>query len=846
MANKKTNELADDFKISHYRIISKIGKGGMGEVYLAEDVRLHRKVAFKILPENIAADKERLQRFEQEARAASRLNHPNILTVYEFGFEREIHFLATELIDGETLREAMGELSLSEALNVAEQTAFALSAAHAAGIIHRDLKPENIMIRRDGIVKILDFGLAKLIENKAVSQDAEAETRALVKTNPGVVMGTAAYMSPEQAKGKDTDERTDVWSLGVLIYEMASGKLPFAGETTNDIIASILKGEPPPLSHFVSDVPNDLEKIVGKCLRKNRDERYQNIKDLQIDLKDLRQDLEFQNKLERSVAPNKNRANTLDNSREGQTQILEIEPTGATVAPVSTKDGIAHSSSAEYVVSEIKQHKRGVSAVLSILLLAAIGFGYRFYAHRSALIDSKQINSIAVLPFENGSGDANLDYLSDGLSESLIDKLAQLPQLKVIARSSSFKYRGANIDLQDAANKLGVQAIVTGKVVRLGDNLTVRVEMIDAGENRQLWSEQYNRKISDVLSIQQEIAQAASDKLRLKLSGVQEQQLEKRETVNPKAYELVLKGKFYDSKGGRENQKKPIEYYQEAIAVDPNYALAYSELSATYRGMAADSVVDPKEFLPKAESAARKALELDESLPNAHLVMGHIYRDAWNWSAAEAEYKRALELSPNFGDAHRGYSSYLGQMGRFDESVAEVKRARELDPISVTTNAQVGYRLCWARRYDEAIEALRKTLELDRNYDAAYIFLGYTFAGKGMYREAIAAYQNAIRLGDQGTSAQIYLGAAFAQAGDRKKAEEIFKQLQTTKEYVSPGEIAVLYGALDDKEAAFASLEKAFALHDLQLQFLKTDAAYDPLRSDPRYQDLMRRVGLPQ
>jgi eukaryotic-like serine/threonine-protein kinase len=850
MADKNPDNLEVNSLLGHYRIVEKIGAGGMGEVYLAEDTRLHRKVAFKVLPDNFAADKERLRRFEQEARAASTLNHPNILTVYEFGFEQGIHFLATELIEGETLREAMGggELSLSEALDVAEQTAFALSAAHAAGIVHRDLKPENIMIRRDRIVKVLDFGLAKLIENKKVTPDTEAETRALVKTNPGVVMGTVLYMSPEQARGKDTDARTDVWSLGVVLYEIVSGKLPFAGETTNDVIASILKSEPPLLSHFVSDVPNDLEKIVGKCLRKNRDERYQNIKDLQIDLKDLRQELEFQNRLERTASPNKERVETFDKSREPQTQILEAEPTDAiTREAVSTKDLTAHpSSSAEYVVNEIKQHKRSFLALLSVLLLAAIGFGYWFYANRSASDYGKSINSIAVLPFENGSGDPNLDYLSDGLSESLIDKLSQLPQLKVIARNSSFKYRGANIDAQDAANKLGVRAIVMGRIARVGDNLTVRVEMIDAAENRQLWSEQYNRKQSELLSIQQEIAQTASEKLRLKLSGAQEQQLTKRETVNPQAYELLLKGRYYNSKSGTDTLKKSIEYLEQAVAVDPNYALAHAELSSGYTNLAGNGLADPKIYLPKAESTARKALELDGNLAEAHLALSRNYVDRWRWQEAETERKRAIELDPNNARAHNLYASLLSLLGRHDEAIAEVTRAKELDPLAPLIAQNLGYRLFFARRYDEAIAELKKVLEIDPNLDYVYMTLGYTYAGKGQFKEAIAAYLEAIRLGDTSTSIQIYLGAAYAQNGEREKAQAILKQLQTTKEYVSPGELAILYGALGDKEAAFASLEKAYAEHDLQLQFLKADPAFDPLRDDPRFQDLLRRIGLPQ
>ncbi len=848
MADEKLNNLEVNSLLGHYRILKKIGAGGMGEVYLAEDARLHRQVALKVLPENIAQDKDRWRRFEQEARAASALNHPNILTVYEFGLEREVQFLAAELIEGETLREKIGggELSLNDALHVGEQIAFALSAAHAAGIVHRDLKPENIMIRRDGIVKVLDFGLAKLIEKKEISPDTEAETRHLVKTNPGAVMGTARYMSPEQARGKETDARTDVWSLGVVLYETVSGKLPFDGETTSDVIASILKSEPPLLSHYISEMPNDLEKIVGKCLRKNRDERYQNIKDLQIDLKDLRQELEFAAKLERSVAPNKNPVQPNERTSELRTQILEPEPTAATEAAISTKNSIAHPpSSAEYVGNEIKQHKRGIFTALSIIILAAVGFGYWFYANRSASNDGKSINSIAVLPFENGSGDVGLDYLSDGLSESLIDKLSQLPQLKVIARSSSFKYRGANVDVTEAANKLGVQAIVTGRIIQRGDNLSIRVEMVDARENRQLWSEQYNRKATDAFAVQREIAQTVSEQLHLKLSGAQEQKLAKRDMVNPQAYDLLLKGRFQIRKGGTDNIKIASEYYQQAIAIDPNYALAYVYLAGSYRGLVGHSVLDPKEFLPKANAATRKALELDPNLPEAHLSMGILYMFDWNWAAAETEFKRAIELNPNLVAARNTYSAYLSTMGRHDEAIAEARRNKELDPLTLGNLVSVGNALSNARRYDEAIAEFKKVLEVDKNNYGAVYWLSYTYLYKGMYREAIDSFQEAIRLGGDNPSDQIYLGAAHAKAGEREKAQAILKQLETSKEYVSPGELPVLYVALGEREKAFASFEKAYAARDLQLQFLKVDPSFDPLRDDPRFQELLRKVGFP-
>jgi len=833
--------------LNHYRIVSLIGAGGMGEVYLAEDTRLGRRVAVKILPEDVNRDNARLQRFEQEARAASALNHPNILTVFEFGDQDGLHFLATEYIEGKTLRDKLNHsrLSISAALSIAEQVAFALSAAHSAGIVHRDLKPENIMVRGDGIVKVLDFGLAKLTQDGDGRTDPEAATRALVRTDPGAVMGTAAYMSPEQVKGKEADGRTDIWSLGAVLFEMLTGKMPFIGENSNEVIASILKTEPPLVSSLEPSAPHDLEKIVGKTLRKDREERYQNVKDLWLDLKDAKQDIDMAAKLERSSVPDRTVALGTERSvaPASATDDRLNSPTISMQRAASSGNIVPTASSAEYLVSEIKSHKRGVLAVLGLLIIALAAGGLWYY--RSASLSDDQISSIAVLPFENGSGDPDLDYLSDGLSETLIDKLSELPQLKVIARNSSFKYRGAGLDLQDIANKLGVRAIVTGKVVRVGDNLNVRVEMIDAAENRQLWSEQYNRKASDLLAVQQEIAQTASDKLRLRLSGAQEQQLAKPGTANSQAYELVLKGKFYDNKGGTENRRKANQYFQQAVTVDPNYALAYAELANSYSGMAASSEVDQKEYLSKAESAAQKALKLDETLPEAHEAMGFLNLHTWNWSAAEQEYKRAIELNVNLSDAHGSYAAFLSRMCRHDEAIAEARRARELDPLSVNETRGLGYRLYQARRYDEAIEVLQKAIEMDPNYETAYGIMAYAYNAKGQFKEAINSFLEAIRLGDKSTSVQVYLGEAYVGNGEREKAQAILKQLQTTKEYVSPGELAVLYAALGDKEAAFATLERAYAEHDLQLQFLKVDPSYDRLRDDPRFQELIRRVGLP-
>ena len=481
----------------------------------------------------------------------------------------------------------------------------------------------------------------------------------------------------------------------------------------------------------------------------------------------------------------------------------------------------------------------GTIAIIGVVALVA---GYRY----SSPSGSNQIESVAVLPFENGSGDPSLDYLSDGLSETLIDKLSELPQLKVIARNSSFKYRGPAIELKDVAHELGVRAIVTGKVARLGDNLNVRVEMVDAMENRQLWSEQYNRKATDLLSVQREISQTASDKLRLKLSGSQVQQLSKPGTADSQAYELVLKGRFYDNKGGTENRNRAREFFQQAVLKDPNYALAYAELASSYSETAAHSEDDQKEYLSKAETAARRALELDGSLPQTYLALGFLAVHAWKWVTAEQDLKRAIELNPNLPDSHRSYSAFLSRMSRHDEAIAEAMRARELDPLSLETNRVLGYRLYHARKYDESIAVSQKIIEMDPTFSGAFCIMAYAHRAKGQFKEAIRGYHEAIRLGDKSTSIQIYLGEAFVGNGELKKAQSMLKQLQTTKEYVSPAELAILYGALGDTESAFASLNKAYEDRDLQLQFLKVEPSYDRLRGDPRFQELVRRVGLPE
>ena len=805
----------------------------MGEVYLAYDSRLRRQVAIKLLPVEFTENKLRLSRFEREAYAASSLNHPNILTIYEIGQQDGHHFIATEYVDGESLRQRLsrGHMELRETLAVVSQVADALAAAHEAGIVHRDIKPENVMLRRDGYVKVLDFGLAKLASETQADIEPEAPTKTrVVKTDPGVVMGTASYMSPEQARGLDVDSRTDIWSLGTVLYEMVAGRMPFEGATTTDVIATILHREPPSLLLYRSDVPAELERIVEKALTKEREERYQLAKDLSVDLKRLKQHLELEAELERSVTP------------DAESKRIIPATATTTVAPTTAEAHVARTmSSAEYVVGEIRRHKLAtlvVSALVVAAALGAIGY-YKYFAKRS-----QGITSIAVLPFTNEGGDANADYLSDGISETLIDKLSQLPGLKVIARSSAFKYKGKDIDPQEVANALGVEAILSGRVIQRGDQLQVRAELINARDKTQLWGEHYSRNVTDLQAVQEEIARAISEKLRVRLTGAEEQQLNKRATTNPEAYQLYINGVYYERKG-RQNLTAALNYYNQAVALDPKFALAWAAVSYSSVILSVNGAIDPKEGIPKAKAAAKTALELDETLPQAHVSQAFIMMSEWDWSGAEREYKRAIDLNPNLADAHSGYGSLLIRMGRHTEALAEVKRSQELDPLDLRHRVREGSALFFARRYDEAIQKFDSVLKLAPDDLVSLIYRAYSYEGKGMFQEAVAEYQKILK-DNPSTSRRVFYGYALAQLGKKSEAQAILEDLKTTKEYVSPAELAILYLGLGDKEGAFASLEKAYAAHDVQLQYLKVDAHFDSLRSDPRFIELMRKVGLPQ
>src|SRR3989442_7953566 len=818
-------------KLGRYEIRSKIGEGGMGEVYLAQDTKLDRKVALKILPADVAAHPDRMRRFVQEAKAASALNHPNIITIHEIDETDSINFIATEFIDGETLRERLrsAPMKLGEVLDVAAQIASALSAAHAVGIVHRDVKPENVMLRRDGIVKVLDFGMAKLTERRRLdSVDTEAPTRPAINTEPGMVMGTALYMSPEQARGLAVDGRTDIFSLGVLTYEMVAGRLPFEGESTNEIVASILSDkEPSPLARYAREVPAELERIVEKALRKDREQRYQTTKDLLLDLRNLKHRLEFEAELERSTPP--------------PTNTMKATSGEQTAAQTLRQPAPRETSSARYRVREIKRHKTLVVIALIVLVtLAAIAYFY-FGRSNKSVAGNSEINSIAILPFVNVNANADTEYLSDGLTDSLINSPSQAPKLEVIARSSVFSYKGKETDPQAVGRELNVQGVVTGRITHRGDNLTISVELTDARDKTHIWGDQYNRRLSDLLAVQEEISSEISNKLRLKLTGEEQQRVTKRYTGNVEAYQLYLKGRHFADQFTEEGFKKAVDYFNQAIERDPDYALAYAGLAEAYWITSAQSL-PPREAMPKAREAAVKALKIDEQLAEAHTLLAVVLAlYDYDFPGGEREFKRAIELNPNSALAHQWYGYYLASLARADEAFKEIKRAQELDPLSLLINTELGMPFYFTRQYDRAIEQFKRALEMDPNNLFARLWLAWTYVQKGMYEEAIAMSKPE----SDRPFVLAFLGQTYALSGKRSEAQKIIDRLneQSKHRYVSPYGVAKVYLGLGDKELALRWLEKSSENREDGLLWVNTDPSWDSLRSEPRFHDLARRVG---
>ena len=772
--------LAAGTQLGPYRIVSPLGAGGMGEVFLARDSRLERDVALKVLPRDFEDGAQRLSRFVREAKAVSALNHPNILTIHEVGEAAGYHFLATELVVGETLRAriARGALPLGEAVEIALQVAAALGAAHDAGIVHRDIKPENVMIRADRLVKVLDFGLAKWRDAAAV--DPQGVTVDHAHTQPGVILGTVAYMSPEQSRGRALDARTDIWSLGVVLYEMLSGKQPFEGESSTDVLANILHREPPPLVIRREDVPAELAAVVARALAKDVAERHPSATALLAELRAVQQSLRLDAAIE---------------------------------APATAGSGAALPAPALRSSGAARPLKR---------------------------------QAIAVLPFRNLSADPENDYFCEGLAEELMNALAKLDALKVAARTSAFAFKDTAANVSEIGRRLGVTTVLEGSVRTSRGRMRIAVQLVNAADGYNLWSERYDREMKDIFDVQDEITLAIVDALKVKLFGAERATALRRGTEDAEAHRLYLRGRFCWNQRTADSISQAVVYYRQAIERDPAYALAYAGLAESYVLFAWLSVEPPRESMPKARAAALRALEIDDDLAEAHAALGvYLSFYAWDQAASERELRRAIELKPSSAAAHHWLGNVaLLAMGRFDESLAAERRAGELDPLSPIISSDTGVTLLLARRFDEAIAQFRRTLALDPRFYVARYHLGQALHAQGRYEAAIAEFESCLAADDD-PWVMALLARSLARAGRRDEALGRRDTLvaAAARRYVPNVALAIVHGALDDRDQALLWLERDFEERSLFPPFYWIDPVFDDLRDDPRFEALVRRVG---